>query len=75
MPFLSKTNSLCFSYLENPFSVLSLGNILVPGISLNYAISFDIVSKNKPKVYFIANIIGRSNNHMLSQLFLIAAVF
>ena len=38
--------------------MLGLGDIFVPGLSLNYAILFDIASKNRIKIYFIANFFG-----------------
>jgi hypothetical protein len=44
--------------VTNPYSTINLGDMLIPGISLNYALSFDIASRNQVKVYFIANLAG-----------------
>lgn len=58
IPRLSKATRLCYYYLEYPFSLLGLGDILIPGLSVNYAILFDLASHKRIKTYFIANIIA-----------------
>ncbi len=44
--------------MDYPFSLLGLGDLLIPGLSVNYAILFDIAMGHRVKVYFIANIIA-----------------
>ena len=66
VPRLSKSTKICSEFLDFPFSLLGLGDILTPGLSVNYAILFDISSKHKFKFYFIANLIGK---YTISLLF------
>ena len=61
VPRLSESTQICTEFLDFPFSLLGLGDILTPGLSVNYAILFDISSKHERKFYFVANIIGNYN--------------
>jgi len=68
VPRLSKSTKICSEFLDFPFSLLGLGDILTPGLSVNYAILFDISSKHKIKFYFIANLIGKYTICLLFNL-------
>ncbi|RNA03934.1 signal peptide peptidase-like 2B isoform X1 [Brachionus plicatilis] len=59
IPHLNYQRRLCSYYYDFSFSLLGLGDILVPGLSVNYAIIFDRAIGNSrfPK-YFIINVIG-----------------
>ena len=57
-PRLSKLSRLCSKNKIEVFSSIGLGDILIPGLSVNYAFLFDIASKKEIQVYFIANIFG-----------------
>jgi signal peptide peptidase-like 2B len=59
IPRLSGLARLCSQFIDYPFSLLGLGDLLIPGLSVNYGILFDLAMGNKrSKVYFIANIIA-----------------
>ncbi|CAF0975830.1 unnamed protein product, partial [Brachionus calyciflorus] len=59
IPHLNQERRLCSPYFHFSFSLLGLGDILVPGLSVNYAIIFDRASgKSKYPIYFISNVIG-----------------
>ena len=58
VPRLAKATQLCYDYLDYPYTLLGLGDILTPGLSVNYAILFDVATKNRKRTYFIANIFG-----------------
>jgi hypothetical protein len=58
IPHLSQYRRLCEYYYDFSFSLLGLGDILVPGLSVNYAIIFDRAASVKYHVYFIVNVIG-----------------
>ena len=59
VPHLTPDKRLCDYYYDYAFTLLGLGDILIPGLSVNYAIIFDIASSNKRYTYFIANIFGK----------------
>lgn len=59
IPRLSNLAQLCSQFIDYPFSLLGLGDLLIPGLSINYGILFDLAIGNKHRrVYFIANIIA-----------------
>jgi len=58
VPHLMPSKRLCDYYYDYPYSLLGLGDILIPGLSVNYAIIFDFSNSNKFPVYFIVNVIG-----------------
>ena len=60
VPHLSFDKRLCDYYYEYSYSLLGLGDILIPGISVNYGIIFDYSAGNAIPVYFIANVLGRT---------------
>lgn len=60
MPHVTPEKRLCDYYYDYVFTLLGLGDILIPGLSVNYAIIFDIASSNKNFIYFIVNIISKS---------------
>ena len=54
---------LCDAYFSFPYTLLGLGDILIPGLSVNYAIIYDqSTRKSKVPVYFIVNVIGNYIN-------------
>jgi hypothetical protein len=58
LPLLSTTRKLC-SYLSNyPFVALGLGDIIIPGICINYSIIYDIASSSSFYIFFVANLAG-----------------
>lgn len=58
VPHLSANKRLCDYYYEYSYSLLGLGDILIPGISVNYGIIFDYSAGHKIPVYFLANVFG-----------------
>jgi hypothetical protein len=58
IPHLSQYRRLCEYYYDFSFSLLGLGDILVPGLSVNYAIIFDRAANVKYHVYFVVNAVG-----------------
>jgi presenilin-like A22 family membrane protease len=61
IPHLTAEKRLCDYYYDYAFTLLGLGDILIPGLSVNYAIIFDIASSNKRYTYFIVNVIGEAH--------------
>ena len=55
---MSHYRRLCEYYYDFSFSLLGLGDILVPGLSVNYAIIFDRAASIKYSVYFVVNVFG-----------------
>ncbi len=58
VPHLSYGKILCDYYYEYSYSLLGLGDILIPGLSVNYSIIFDLSLNSRFPVYFIVNILG-----------------
>lgn len=59
IPHINYERRLCSYYYDFSFSLLGLGDILVPGLSVNYAIIFDRANgKTRFPKYFIVNVIG-----------------
>ena len=63
VPHLLPNKRLCDYYYDYPFSLLGLGDILIPGLSVNYAIIFDLSNSNKIPIYFIVNVFGKYSNY------------
>ncbi len=59
IPHLSAFKRLCAYYYEYSVSLLGLGDILIPGLSINYAIIYDYAKNGRVGLYFIVNVIGR----------------
>lgn len=59
IPNILTSTKLCNELFDFPFTMLGMGEILIPAISLNYALIHDLsnVGKKIP-IYFIANLIG-----------------
>ncbi len=68
IPRLSRLANLCSYYLDYPYSLLGLGDMLIPGLSVNYGILFDTASKCRYKIYFIANIFGKSTFELIKRV-------
>ena len=49
----------CLDYLSYPYSILGIGEILIPGVFVNYAINHDTANRLKIPVYTIVNIISK----------------
>ena len=59
VPHLSPSKRLCDFYYDYSYSLLGLGDILIPGLSVNYAIIYDFTNSNKLPIYFMVNIFGK----------------
>jgi len=71
VPHLSSTKRLCDFYYNYSYSLLGLGDLLIPGLSINYAIIFDLAKSNRFPIYFIVNIIAYFIGLMLAFIGLI----
>lgn len=71
VPHLSPSKRLCDFYYEYSYSLLGLGDILIPGISVNYNIIFDYSIHNKFPVYFFINCLAYIFGLMLAFIGLI----
>lgn len=71
VPHLSMSKRLCAYYYEYSYSLLGLGDILIPGISVNYSIIFDLSMSHKIPIYFILNVLGYFTGLMLAFIGLI----
>lgn len=58
IPHLGKFKRLCSYYYDYSVSLLGLGDILIPGLSINYAIIYDYARFGRVSIYFIINTIG-----------------
>lgn len=56
VPHISSSKRLCDYYFDYSYSLLGLGDVLIPGLSVNYAIIFDLSIGNKIPIYFIINV-------------------
>lgn len=57
VPHLSRFKQLCDYYYDYSVSLLGLGDVLIPGLSVNYAIIFDVSRPNRRfYTYFIVNV-------------------
>jgi hypothetical protein len=65
IPHLSLVKQTCGEVFSHSYSLLGLGDILIPGICVNYAIVYDLIRPNRKfYTYFVANMIGKLNlNH------------
>lgn len=71
VPHLSLSKRLCSYYYEYSYSLLGLGDILIPGLSVNYNIIFDYTMNNRIPVYFIVNVFAYFFGLMLAFIGLI----
>lgn len=57
---MSKLGHLCDDFFDYPFKVIGLFEIIVPALTLNYAIRFDLIeTKQKfPGIFFTVSFIG-----------------
>ncbi|CAF0749050.1 unnamed protein product [Brachionus calyciflorus] len=58
IPNISPEKRLCNSLYTYPYTFLGIGDIILPGFSLNYAIIYDRCKKTKIPLYFIFNLIA-----------------
>ena len=58
IPHLGAFKRLCAYYYDYSVSLLGLGDILIPGLSTNYAIIYDYAKHGRASVYFFVNVIG-----------------
>lgn len=58
IPHLGSFKRLCAYYYDYSVSLLGLGDILIPGLSTNYAIIYDYARCGRVSIYFIVNVIG-----------------
>jgi hypothetical protein len=59
IPNVLDVTRICNDYYDFPFTILGMGEILVPAISLNYAIVHDLANVgSRIPIYFLANLIG-----------------
>ncbi len=58
VPHLSPSKILCDYYYDYSYSLLGLGDILIPGLSVNYCIIFDLSMKSRFPIYFFVNVLG-----------------
>jgi len=66
IPHLSPNKVLCDYYYDYPYTLLGLGDILIPGLSVNYAIIYDFANSNKFYPYFIVNVVGKYLFYIIS---------
>lgn len=59
IPHLGKFKRLCSFYYDYSVSLLGLGDILIPGLSTNYAIIYDYAKYGRISIYFVINLIGK----------------
>lgn len=71
VPHLSMSKRLCSYYYEYSYSLLGLGDILIPGISANYGIIIDYSLSNRFPIYFLVNVLGYFIGLMLALVGLI----
>jgi presenilin-like A22 family membrane protease len=75
IPHLSRFKQLCDYYYDYSVSLLGLGDVLIPGLSVNYAIIFDVARPNRRYfVYFIVNVIGTLAQFLI-ETFLLNVVY
>ena len=61
IPNILQAKTLCYDYYTYPYTLLGLGEIILPGFSLSYSLIFDLNSKRFFPIYFILNLIGEFN--------------
>lgn len=55
MHYFKKT---CEIITGNKYTSLGLGDMLIPGVCINFSIIFDMASSNRYSIYFFANMLG-----------------
>ncbi len=50
--------TVCEPITGNGYTSLGIGDILIPGICINYSLIFDLSSSNRYGIYFFVNIAG-----------------
>ena len=58
IPHMSSDRVLCDFFFDFPYTLLGLGDVLIPGLSTNYAIIFDTANANRYYPYFVINFVG-----------------
>ena len=58
LPNLYKYKRVCESTTGNLYTSLGLGDILIPGVCINFSIIFDMASSNRWYIYFFFNMAG-----------------
>jgi len=58
LPNLYKYKRVCESITGNLYTSLGLGDILIPGVCINFSIIFDMASSNRWYIYFFFNMAG-----------------
>ena len=64
IPNILNIKTICNQYFDYPFTIMGIGEIIIPGLNLNYALLFDISnnsSTNNKYFYFLINLIGILN--------------
>ena len=58
IPNILEAKALCYEYYTYPYTLVGLGEIVIPGLSLSYSLIMDLNSKRFLPLYFILNLIG-----------------
>ena len=58
IPNMSFQRQLCNIITGYGYTSLGLGDIVIPGVCINYSLLFDLASSNNISIYFVFNILG-----------------
>lgn len=69
IPIVNPDKRLCAWYSDFPYTILGIGEVIVPAMSLNYAFIHDMSTiGTKIPVYFITNLAGLILGYFLASL-------
>lgn len=69
IPIFNPDKKLCAWYSDFPYTILGMGEVIVPALSLNYAFIHDMSTiGTKIPVYFITNLLGLILGYFLASL-------
>ncbi len=61
LPNIGIYKSSCEIITGDFYTSLGLGDMIIPGICINFAIVYDLASSSRYGIYFVSNMLGNNN--------------